>query len=145
MGLNKVRNLHCHHSTILGRLVRWWGDLIMITPFWPDQSWFPEIMHLGTEVPRHFWPSCWLLWNATIREAIPRVKKSTAWRLTSPSVSRMASEKKLPGRSLTPRQKEPSRTTGRCFNSGVLYVIRWGYHSLKFVWATWWNTLNSFR
>ena len=38
----------------LGRLVRWKRDLIMITPFWLDQSWFPEIICLAVELPRMF-------------------------------------------------------------------------------------------
>ena len=77
----------------------------MITPFWPDQSWFPEIMYLLMELPRRFRPSQWLLWSVTTKEAIPKVMKRiqlTAWSLTSLSVPRMASEKKFPGKSLTP-------------------------------------------
>ena len=71
---------------------------IMMTPFRPDQSCFLEIMHLAIEPPRRFRPSQWFLWNATSKEAIPKVMKSiqlTAWRLTSLSVPRVASEKKL--------------------------------------------------
>ena len=70
---------------VLGRLIRFGGDLIMITPFWPDQTWFPEIMHLVTEPPRHFPPSLWLIWNATTKGAIPKVMKSIqlpVWKLT---------------------------------------------------------------
>ena len=48
---------------VLGRLVRWGGGFIKITLFWPDQSLFPEIMHLVMEPPRKFTPSQWLLWN----------------------------------------------------------------------------------
>ena len=44
----------------------------------------------------------------------------TAWRFTSPAVPAMASEKKLPERSLTPGQKETSRTTSGRLSSGVL-------------------------
>ena len=47
----------------------------------------------NTEPPRHFQPSQWFLWNVPTKEAIQKVMKSiqlTAWRLTSPSVPRMA-------------------------------------------------------
>ena len=84
----------------LGRLVRWEGDIIMIKLFWPDQSCFPEIIDLAIEAPRRFRPSQWLLWNATTQKAIPKVMKSiqlTDSRLTSPSLPRVALEKKLPG------------------------------------------------
>ena len=47
---------------VLGRPVEWGGDLIMMTTFWPDQSWFPEIMRLP-EPSRRFQSSDWLLWN----------------------------------------------------------------------------------
>ena len=118
----------------LGRLVKWGGDLMIITSFCPDESWFPEIIHLVTKPPRHFWPSQWLIWNARTREATQKVMKSiqlTAWRLTSPSVPGMVSEKKLPGKSLTPGQKETNRTTS--LSSGVLSTRRGGYQSLKFM------------
>ena len=49
------------------------GELIMVTPFWPDQSLFPEIVMLETEPPSRFKPSEWLLWNATTGETIPKV------------------------------------------------------------------------
>ena len=39
---------------VLGRLLEWEGELIMVTPFWPDKSWFPQIMGLATEPPRRF-------------------------------------------------------------------------------------------
>ena len=106
---------------VLGRVVKW-GDLIMITPFWPDQKWFPEVICLAIEPQRWFRPSQWLLWNANTRDAIPKVMKNiqlTTWRLTLPSVPGKAKEKKLPGRSLTPGQKKPSRTTNRYLSIGV--------------------------
>ena len=62
----------------LGRLVRWGGDQITITPFWQDQSWFPEVMYLAMEPPRRLRPSQWLLWNATTNEAIPKVMKASS-------------------------------------------------------------------
>ena len=71
-----------------------------------------------------------------MREAILKVMNSiqlTAWRLTLPSVPRMVSEKKWPGRSLTLGQKEPNRTTSRCLNSVVLSAIKGGYQFSKFV------------
>ena len=112
---------------VLSRLIRWGGDLIMITPFWTDQSWFLEIMHLVTEPPWNYLPSQCLLHNATTREAPQQVMKIiqlTTWRVTLPCVPGMASEKKLPGQWLTPGQREPSRTTTGCLNSGVLSAIR---------------------
>ena len=75
----------------LDSLLKWGGDLIMITPFWPDQSWFQEIICLAIEPPRRFRPSQWLLWNARTQEMIPKVMKSiqlTVWRLTLPSMPR---------------------------------------------------------
>ena len=70
------------------------------------------------------------------REAIQKVHKDvwlTIWGPTSPSMSEVASQRKLPGRSFTPRHKEPSSSMKRCLNSGVLPAMRRGYHSLKFV------------
>ena len=75
---------------VIGRLVKWGGKLIMITPFWIDHSWFPYIMRLTTEPPRRLQPPEWLLLNATAGEAILKVMreiKLTAWKLLSQSVS----------------------------------------------------------
>ena len=44
-----------------------------------------------------------------------------------------ASKRKLAGKSLTPGQEVPSRTTRGCLNSGVLSAMKQGYQSLKFV------------
>ena len=74
----------------------------MITPSWPDQSWFPEIRHLVTEPPMHFQPSQWLVCKALLK--VMRSNQLTTWRLISPSVPRMAAENTLPGMSLTPGQ-----------------------------------------
>ena len=60
----------------LGRPVRWEGDLIMNTPFWPHQSWFPEIMHLVIEPSRRFRPLQWLLWRQ-----FQRSWKASSWLL----------------------------------------------------------------
>ena len=125
--------------TFMGRLIRWGENLIMITPFWQDQSLFPDTMCLVIELMKRFRPLHWLLWNASSREAFSKVMKGnqlTSWRLTSPIVPEVASERKLPGKLLTPGQKVPNRTTSTCLNSGVLSVIRGSYHSLRFVSAT---------
>ena len=97
---------------------------------------FPEFMHLPVEPPRRFRPSQWLLWNATTWEEIPKVMKSiqlTAWMLTSSSMPKVASERKLLGKSLIPGQEVSSRTTRGCLNSSVLSAMEEGYQSLKFV------------
>ena len=59
-----------HHPNGPWRLGRWGGDLVKFTPFWPDQSWFWETMHLAIDPPRWFRPSQWLLWNATTRNVM---------------------------------------------------------------------------
>ena len=61
----------------------------------------PEIMCQAIEPLRRFRPLQCTLWNTTTRRAVPKVMKNiqlTTWRLTLPSVPRVASEKKLPGR-----------------------------------------------
>ena len=55
----------------------------------------------------------------------------TAWKLTSPSVPRLASERKLPGKSLTPGQEVPSRTTRRCLNKWCSFCNARGLSILK--------------
>ena len=108
----------------------------MVTHFWSDQSWFSEIMHLVIELPRRFRPSPQLLWNVITLEAIPKVMKSiklTAWRLTSQSKPTVVSKRKSPGKSETPGQEIPSRSTRGSLNSGVLSAMKEGHQSFKFV------------
>ena len=101
-----------------------------------------------TELLRHFQPIQWLLWNATTGVVMPKVIENTqltARMFTLPLVLRMAPEKKLPGKSLTPWKSEPSRTISRYVNSDAFSAIRWCYQSLKFMQKTWWTILTSSR
>ena len=69
----------------LGQLKLMGGELILITPYWPDQCWFPEVIRMAVLPPRRFKPHKWLLTNATTGEAIPKVMESiklTAWKLS---------------------------------------------------------------
>ena len=36
----------------LGQLKKMGGELILITPYWPDQCWFPEVMTAGRHIPK---------------------------------------------------------------------------------------------
>ena len=79
-----------YNTTILGKASEIGIDLIMITSFWSDQSWFLEIMQLATELLRHFQHSQQHLWIVMTEEAsqkFMRDKKHTVWRLMSLSVS----------------------------------------------------------
>ena len=60
---------------VLDRLVKWRGELIIVMPWWSNQSWFPKIMRLAIEPPRRLQASEWLLWNATIGMANPTVMR----------------------------------------------------------------------
>ncbi len=62
------------------------GDLLLITPYWPDQPWFPEAVQMMVEPPRRFAPKETLLWNQTTGKPIPEVMKKvklTSWKLTA--------------------------------------------------------------
>ena len=37
---------------MLGQLKLMGGELILITPYWPDQCWFPEVMWMAVIPPR---------------------------------------------------------------------------------------------
>ena len=97
---------------ILGRLVSLGGDLIMITPFYSDQSWLPEIMHLATEPLRYLNHFCGSYgrqppgkWSPKVRENI----QLTAWRLPLPSVPGIASKKELQWKTLTPGKRNKAK------------------------------------
>ena len=82
-----------HDTTDAGPLKVLGRELILITPYWPDQCWFPEVMWMTVIPPRRFKPHKWLLMKGTTEEAIPKVMDSiklTVWRLSTEYVGEMA-------------------------------------------------------
>ena len=80
----------------------------MITPFWPDQKWFPDFICLAIEPPRRAQTITVASMDCNNSRSNSKVMKSiqlTAGKLTSQSVPRVASQKKMPGKSLTPGQR----------------------------------------
>ena len=111
----------------------------MITPFWPDQSWFQEIMNLA-KIPQegsdHHSCSYRML---PPRRQFQRSERTSSWLLTGP-YNHLCPEWHWRGNfQESYRQEIPSRTTRRYLNSGVLSAMKEGYQSLKFVWAFWWS------
>jgi hypothetical protein len=71
-------------------LIKQKGDLILITPYWPDQPWYAEALQLSREPPRRFAPKETLLWDAIQNKPIPSIMRKVrllAWRLTYNPVS----------------------------------------------------------
>ena len=47
----------------------------MVTQFWPDYRWLPEIMPVGNRATEVFSPSWWLLWHATTKVQVLQVRR----------------------------------------------------------------------
>ena len=121
---------------VLGRLVKWGGELIMVTPGLLDQNWFPEILRLATEPSRSFQSFKWFLWNAAVSEPIPKVMrdiKLISWKLSSKSAPGMELQKKLQEKLQAPGPRVPERTTNECLITGVLSTVRKSPPDLKLV------------
>ena len=123
----------------LGQLKLMGGELILITPYWPDQCWFPEVIQMAVLPPRRFKPHKWLLTNATTGEAIPKVMESiklTAWKLSTGFVGERGYLMKPRDGSSLIGARVPRQVTDQHGITGVLSAIKKGYQSFKFVWRT---------
>ena len=88
-------SIHEHHCLFLRRLLKWGWHLAKITPYWPDQSWFLEMMQLAAEPPRQFLPSEWLMWNITTRD-VWKVVFFVPWKMVYQILGRLGGELELP-------------------------------------------------
>ena len=120
----------------LGQLKLMGGELILITPYWPDQCWFPEVIRMAVIPPRRFKPHKWLLTNATTGEAIPKVMESiklTAWKLSTGYVGEKGYLMKPRNESSVDGARVPRQVTDQHGMTGVLSAVKKGYQSFKFV------------
>ena len=121
---------------MLGQLKLMGGELILITPYWPDQCWFPEVMWMAVIPPRRFKPHKWLLTNATTGEAILKVMESiklTAWKLSTGYVGEKGYLMKPRNESSVDGARVPRQDTDQHGMTGVLCAVKKGYQSFKFV------------
>ena len=121
---------------MLGQLKLMGRELILITPYWPDQCWFPEVMWMAVIPPRQFKPHKWLLTNAITGKAIPKVMeliKLTAWKLSIGYVGEKGYLMKPQNESSVDGTRVPRQDTDQHGMTGVLSTIKKSYQSFKFV------------
>ena len=123
-------------SLVLANYEKQGGELVMITPYWPDQPWFAELIQLSMEPPRRFKPVDYLLQNATTGELIPRIMreiKLTAWRLSSASAPERVWQNLHPENCKMPGHSTQRKVTTKLLKNGVLSAVEKGYQTFRFV------------
>ena len=120
----------------LGQLKLMGGELILITPYWPDQCWFPKVIRMAVIPPRRFNAHKWLLTNVTTGEVIPKVMESiklTAWKLSTWYVEEKGYLMKPRNESSVDGARVPRQDTDQHGTTGVFSAVKKGYQSFKFV------------